>query len=173
MTYRAIMKVSLRCIGLVALFPFAACTSDDPDTQNAGLSSEEAFAQIATTYCERAFECEATAPEGLAFDSISECAIVIAENLTVGEDAAAFHASIDAGRITWDEEDAAYCAGLVESGLNGLACADFWNDSYLAINRDDPRGDDLGEGRVLDGDACTIDADCARESSECADLVCG
>ena len=161
------MKASKTFLVVGVISSLAACGGGD-----GGLSPTEAFESMAQTLCERAFECEATSPEPLEYANVDACVTDFTADL--GEDQAEMEASIEAGRISWNEADAAYCLGQVKDALNGLSCDVFWDEALNALSfDDDPRCENLGEGLVADGDACTIDDDCAAEGSACIDLVCG
>jgi hypothetical protein len=159
------MKALKTCLAVGVLSWLGGCGGDD------GLSQTEAFAKIADTFCERAFACEDQASDPLPYANVAEC--TAAFEAILNEEGAALQASIDAGRISWNEADAAFCAGEISSAINGLTCEEFWSDDNGALENDDPRCEALGEGLVADGDACTIDDDCATSGSECIDLVCG
>lgn len=161
------MKVSKTILltGLVA--SLVSCGRDDED----GMSPTETMRAMAVALCERAFECSGSAPEPLPYATVAECVDEWIDGAGVNQ--AAIEASIEAGRISWDADDAEYCASLVAEALGDLSCADYWNENEAALGLDDPRCDALGAGLVADGDACAIDDDCAVDGSDCNDLVCG
>ena len=145
----------------------AACGGGDEN----GLSQSEALGRVANTFCERSLECEAESPEPLEYANVDECVASFTAALE-SDDQAAIEASIEAGRISWEADDAEYCARLVAEALGNLSCEDYWNENEAALGVDDPRCDTLGAGLVADGDACTIDDDCASVGSDCIDDVC-
>ena len=145
----------------------AACGGGDEN----GLSQSEALGRVANTFCERSLECEAESPEPLEYANVDECVASFTAALE-SDDQAAIEASIEAGRISWNEDDAAYCVVEINAALNDLSCSVFFDQAFLALASDDPRCLALGTGLVADGDACTIDDDCAAEGSLCIELVC-
>ena len=160
------MKLSnVLVIGVVS--SLAACGGDED-----GLSQEQALGKVAQTFCERSFDCEANSPEPLEYANVAECVVGFKAALESDEQAA-IEASIAAGRISWNEDDAAYCVVQINAALNDLSCSVFFEQAFLALGSEDPRCLALGTGLVADGDACTIDDDCAAEGSLCIALVCG
>ena len=160
------MKVSKAILlaGLVA--SLVSCGRDEQE----GMTPTQTMRTIAVALCERAFECSGSAPEPLDYATVAECADEWLAG--TGANQAAIEASIEAGRISWDADDAEYCARLVAEALGDLSCENYWNENEAALGVDDPRCDTLGAGLVADGDACTIDDDCASVGSDCIDDVC-
>jgi hypothetical protein len=119
-------------------------------------------------FCSKAFECMAEFGDDAQFTSFfgsSEQDCVDTFGALVDEQAPDVEASIADGRIEFNSADADECA----SAANSLACDMYWTAEG------DPSCDTVIVGLVADGDACTIDADCAEEGSFCdeTDLVCG
>jgi hypothetical protein len=151
----------LRLLILPIALATGACDGDD------GPSVEEAADQIIGALCDKFHECkddfpgEESAFEGAFGATEAECVMSFEEDLEVDQ----YQASIDAGRIIFNSGDVGAC----RSSIAAISCDDLWGGE---IETAFDCGDDLFEGTVDDGDACTIDEDCAGESSSCEDLVC-
>lgn len=146
-----------------------ACGGDgDSDTFS---KPSTAFNALMGGFCSKAIECKDTAPDGVpAFDSVSQCVTLLQAQL--GIDLDAIDDSASAGRVSWNADDAAYCFGDADDTIQAATCEQFWDEGFDFLSNDDARCEALGQGTVEDGDACTIDDDCASETSECADSVC-
>jgi hypothetical protein len=151
------MKTKLFSILVVSGFlgTLAACGSP---------SVSDSLDDAISTQCAKAFDCMSSFPtdEGFAFEDLygsSESACVSNLETASAESKSQYQASVDAGRIIYNADDAQACL----DAENALSCDQFWRG-----DSPEPTACDTAfQGTVADGGACTIDDDCATGSSEC------
>jgi hypothetical protein len=134
-----------------------------------GLSIPEVFDSIASSTCAKAFDCQdsfpGTAQQFTDAFGASEAACVD----IVLEDAETdlYEASVDAGRIVYDADDAQAC--LDSQDLGSVSCDDLWAGN---LPEPAPECETTFVGTVPDGEQCTMSDDCAGDASSCIDGVC-
>jgi hypothetical protein len=136
-----------------------------------GISSpSDALHEAASTSCAKIFSCQDSFPGTDAdFETAfganeAECV----DNFEADADpsAADYEASVDAGRIVFNGDDAETCL----AAFDDVTCEQLWGGT----GPDQPDECETAfDGQVADGDACTIDEDCAESTSSCIDDVCG
>lgn len=142
----------------------AAPDSAVPDGHASDLTVSEAFDESVRITCEKAFDCRDSFPGqpadfAAAFgNSVEECRTMLAADSPVAD----YVASVEAGRIIYNPDNAATCLDSFE----GLACDMFWDGGVS-----DPTCDATFVGQVPDGQACTMDDDCATDTAFC-DTTC-
>jgi hypothetical protein len=138
-----------------------------------GPSASEAFDDAIKATCQKAFDCMSTFPsgQGITFDQEFGSSESICETMYSGaatDTKAKLEASISAGRITYNSDDAQVCI----DGVKNETCGQFWGtDTYTPP----PECDTAFQGTVADGGTCTIDDDCATSGSSCTTttMTCG
>lgn len=163
--------MKLKWLGSTFLFSALAFGCGGGDGGGFGSPTEAINASIDQT-CSVAFECRDSFPpdQGFQFEDLfgnteAECQTNIADVF----DADALEASVDAGRVIFDGDDAATCLDAAAD----ITCDQFWgiDDTF----QDSPTCDTAFIGTVADGGTCTIDDDCSNSASSCDEelLVCG
>lgn len=149
---------------ILAGLALAAC-GGDPTVQ-------EVLDESINTQCSKAWECMATFPsgQGVTFEqlfSTSESACVTNFQTLIDEDQSKFEASVAAGRIIYNPDDAQICL----DAMAALTCGQFWGTEPV---QEPAACDSAFQGTVADGGMCTIDEDCAVDGSECGTTnTCG
>jgi hypothetical protein len=153
------MRTSFATVALV--FGVASCGGGGDDS----LTAREAWEQSVDQGCSKAHECRDSAPAELPFElvfgaNVEECKTLVADFAGTG---AQVQASVDAGRVTYDEADAEACLAYDPS------CTAFWSDD----DPNEPAGCETGlRGAVATGGSCTIALDCTSEDDSCEGGTC-
>lgn len=138
--------ISISFVAALALAAAACGGSDD------ALTASDFIADYSGGVCAKAFECMSTFPgtpaQFSATFGASEAACPTALNFISGAD---LQASVDAGRVTYDEGMASQCVSAVAA----FACADFWTASAAPAACTGTL-----MGTVAVGGTCTLGIDC-------------
>jgi hypothetical protein len=135
-----------------------------PDASTSDLTVAEAFEESVRITCEKAHECRDSFPgqpadfEAEFGTTVDACIAMLSTDTQQAE----YEASVAAGRIVFDPQDAAVCLASFED----ITCTELWNGADFA-----PECETTFVGQVPDGQACTIDDDCANDTSSC-DVTC-
>lgn len=139
-----------------------------------GVSSPaDAFHQQVAAACQKAFDCmssyDPAANGGATFEQTygpDEATCESNFNGLLTQTINQYTASVDAGRITFNGDDAATCI----DAFNALSCDAFWNQT----SSPDPSCDTTFVGTVDDGASCTISDDCSTAGDTCSGnpMVC-
>jgi len=160
------MRTSYGTFALGLVVAIAACGGGDDS-----LTAKEAIIKNAERICGKAFECKDSSPFGDQFETIvganeAECKM----RLLTDPDSSTpdqVQASVDAGRITYDEADAKVCLAYDPT------CPAFWG---VFMNMPDPNVP--AECRtafvatVQTGGDCVITDDCASGNDACTGGKC-
>jgi hypothetical protein len=133
-----------------------------PDADTTPLTVADAYHESIALACAKAFECRDSFPGTPteftdAYGDTEEACIANFEAL-VGQAAADTQASVDAGRIVYNADDARTCL----DGLATIDCPSYWNGDNQPAECDT-----TFIGQVADGGPCTIDDDCATDAAYC------
>lgn len=155
------MRVTLASTLLaLALSTAAGCGGGD-------YTVADAFDEAITLRCAKAFECKASyaaAPGSTqTFEQqfgASEADCEAMARALIGGALPLFEASVSAGRIAYDADDARTCLDAARAET----CAQFWGTEPYT----EPAAcDTTFVGTVADGGACTLDDDCKTAGSSC------
>ena len=110
------------------------------------------------TYCGTAFECQASFATNLGVTHTEVFGANVAACRAQLITGTQIEASVDAGRVTFNESAASTCI----SKLAALDCAGFW--AALTNNTFPTECDMATDGTVATGGVCTINLDCVSAS---------
>jgi hypothetical protein len=148
----------------------AACGGGGGSISSAG----DAFDTALSEGCAKAYECMDSYDDGgtgITFEQFygtSEADCPAHLKMLIGYDAADVQASADAGRITFNADDANTCFDFE----TGLTCAQFWGTEQVDTP---PECDTYITANTADGEDCGLDLDCSGDGSTCDDttMTCG